>query len=212
MDLQRTLFWNVDTQKDFIEPGGKLYVNGAELIKEKLRQITKLAKKYHIRVVNTADYHFPNSKELDKNPDMINTFPEHCMAGSEGAEYIKETYPEFPAIFDWDKDYLLSDDLLDINHHRNIVLRKDAFNVFKGTPHAKGILKIISPDVVFVYGVTTNICVNFAVLELAKKVKQVYVILDAIKELPGIPLPFGKWEKLKVRLIEYQEVEKLLKS
>jgi nicotinamidase/pyrazinamidase len=210
MDIQKTIFWNVDTQKDFIEPDGKLYVQGAEEIKQKLRQITKLAKEYNIRVVNTADYHFVNSRELDKNPDMMNTFPEHCMAGSEGAEYIKETDPESPIIFDWDKDYFISNDLLDINHHRNIVLRKDAFDVFRGTPHAKKILEIISPDVVFVYGVTTNICVNFAVVELAKKVKQVYVIADAIKELPGIPLPFKKWEKLKVRLISYEELEKLI--
>jgi nicotinamidase/pyrazinamidase len=210
MNYYKILFWNVDTQKDFIEPCGKLYVPGAELIKEKLKLITKLAKKKNIRVINTADYHFINSPELDKHPDMINTFPEHCMAGSNGAEFINETNPDDPTIFDWDKNYILPDDLLDSTKHRNIVLRKDAFDVFKGSPHTKEILDILSPETVIIYGVTTNICVDYAVIGLAKRIKEVYVINDAVKELPGLPLPFKKWEKLNVNLIEFKDLVKII--
>ena len=32
------LFWNVDTQIDFIEPTGKLYVKGAEKLKPVLKK------------------------------------------------------------------------------------------------------------------------------------------------------------------------------
>jgi nicotinamidase/pyrazinamidase len=212
MNNQKILFWNVDTQKDFIEPQGKLYVPGAESIKKQLNQVTILAEKGNIRVVNTADYHFINSGELDKEPDMVNTFPEHCMAGSEGAEYIKETEPEFPTVFDWDKDYLSFDELKDISQHRNIVIRKDAFDAFKGSPHTKKILEIIDPGVVFVYGVATNVCVHYAVIELAKRIPEVYVVKDAIKELPGIPLPFERWAKLKVKMITVKELREMIKA
>ena len=34
------IFWDVDTQHDFMDPDGKLYVKGAELIMPKLAQLT----------------------------------------------------------------------------------------------------------------------------------------------------------------------------
>lgn len=206
MGHSKIIFWNVDTQKDFIEPDGKLYVPGAELIREKLCLITKFAAKNKIQVINTADYHHINSAEIDKNPDWVNTFPEHCMAGTSGAEFIKETDPKEPVIFDWDKDYLIPDDLHDLKKYHNIILRKDDFDVFKGNRYTKKILKILNPEKVFVYGVTTNICVYYVVAGLVSKSREVYVIKDAIKELPGIPLPFEKWEKWNVSMIEFKDV------
>jgi nicotinamidase/pyrazinamidase len=155
--------------------------------------------------MNTADSHYINSAEIDKFPDMVNTFPEHCMAGTDGAEYIKETEPEGPTIFDWDKECQFSSETLDLKEHRNLILRKDAFDIFSGSPYTEKVLKVLKPEVVFVYGVTTNICVNHAVIGLAKRINEVYVINDAIKELPGIPLPFNHWEKIKVKRIDSEE-------
>ena len=53
----KIIFWNVDTQKDFMNKDGKLYVQGAEEIKSNLKRLTNLAKAYNITVVNTGDYH-----------------------------------------------------------------------------------------------------------------------------------------------------------
>ena len=44
------IFWNVDTQIDFVEPGGKLYVPGAELLKPVWAKILAFAEKNEIRV------------------------------------------------------------------------------------------------------------------------------------------------------------------
>jgi hypothetical protein len=52
--------------------------------------------------------------------------------------------------------------------------------------------------------------VDKAVCGLAQRGYKVYVFEDAIKELPGIALPFGEWEKLGVSLISFGEVEKYL--
>jgi len=198
------IFWNVDTQFDFIEPEGKLYVPGAEVLKPVWKEITKLAATKKIKVVNTADFHYPNSTELSSEPDFVTTFPEHCMANSVGAEYVAETQVDDPAIFDWDKQYLTLDE---VNTKRNIVLRKDAFDVFMGNPHTEAILKILAPKKVVVYGVTTNVCVAAAVNGLATRVEKVYVIEDAIKELPNIPLPFDDWKKLGIEMIRFEELK-----
>jgi len=205
--LSDLLFWNVDTQLDFVSPNGKLYVQDAELLKPVWEKITQLAKTNSIRVVNTADYHYPDSTELSSIPNFINTFPPHCMANSEGAEYIIETNPENPIIFDWNKN---DTELFDIGPHRNIIIRKDAFDVFKGNQLTKSILNYMAPKTVIVYGVTTNVCVNDAVVGLINRVETVYVIEDAIKELPNIPLPFDNWKKLGVRIIQLKDLEKLI--
>lgn len=210
MDLTNWLFWNVDTQIDFVYPRGKLYVQGAEDLRPQWKELTRLAKENSIRVVNTADYHYANSAELDPSPDFVNTFPEHCMAGTRGADYIRETDPEDPVIFDWDKEYLITPELFSKEEHRNFIIRKDAFDVFTGNPMTDTILKYLNPDTVVVYGVTTNVCVDAAVKGLAKKVNKVYVIKDAIKELPNIPLPFETWKKKGVEMITLNKLKKLM--
>ena len=60
----KTIFWNVDTQYDFMRAKGKLYVSEAEKIETNLAQLTSLAKTNGIKVVNTADWHNKHSKEI----------------------------------------------------------------------------------------------------------------------------------------------------
>jgi nicotinamidase/pyrazinamidase len=210
MDFTNWLFWNVDTQIDFVYPRGKLYVQGAENLRPQWKELTRLAKENSIRVVNTADYHYANSAELDSSPDFVNTFPEHCMAGTRGADYIRETDPEDPVIFDWDKEYLITPELFSKKEQRNFIIRKDAFDVFTGNPMTDTILKYLNPDTVVVYGVTTNVCVDAAVKGLAKKVNKVYVVKDAVKELPNIPLPFESWEKKGVEMLTLKTLKELM--
>ncbi len=201
MNKHSILFWNVDTQNDFVEPWGKLYVKGAEKLKPKWAEITKVAQRLKIKVVNSADYHYIHSAEIDEKPDYIHTFPPHCLAGTPGAEFIKETNPENSLIFNWDTVY---DDMpiqVDVPLSRNIIIRKDAFDVFAGNRITELLLDELNPEIVVVYGLTTNVCVDFAVQGLVKKVRQVYVLSDAIKELPKIPLPYDKWEKMNVKMI-----------
>lgn len=209
MLMSDCLFWNVDTQVDFVSPSGKLYVPGAELLKPIWEKITDLAAIKKIQVINTADYHYPNSAELSENPDFITTFPEHCMANTTGAKYISETDPKYPVIIDWHQAFSISEEILTA---KNIVIRKDAFDVFAGNPNTEAVLNIISPKIVIVYGVTTNVCVNDAVVGLAKRVQKVFVVEDAIKELPNIPLPFENWNKLGVKMIGLNKLEEMLNS
>jgi nicotinamidase/pyrazinamidase len=208
--MNRILFWNVDTQIDFIDPAGKLYVKGAEKLKPVLNKITVFASEYKIRVINTCDFHYINSNEFSPNPNFTTTFPEHCMAGTKGAEFIAETRPVLPAIVDWMTHIAILPHLANANQFRNIVIRKDAFDVFEGNPYTVKILDLLRPEKVFVYGVTTNVCVDKAVCGLVKLGYQVFVFEDAIKELPGLPLPYKKWKDVGVKMIEFGKIKKYL--
>ena len=206
--MAKTIFWNVDTQFDFVEPQGKLYVQGAELLKSKWKYLTKFAKETNITVVNTCDWHNPDSNELNESPDFISTFPPHCMANTPGAEFVDETKPEDALDIFWNDDLTLQKKI--ISESRNIIIRKDVFDVFAGNPFTDKILEIINPQRVIIYGVTTNVCVNDAVVGLSNRAKEVLVIEDAIKELPKIPLPFENWEKLGVKLIQLKDLNSVI--
>lgn len=210
MKFSDFLFWNVDTQKDFVKPNGKLYVQDAEKLKPVWAELTWLAKHYSIRTINTADYHYYNSAEIDANPDFVKTFPEHCIVDSKGADFIRETNPEEPVIFDWNREYLITPEILDREKCRNFIIRKDAFDAFAGSRWTDIVLRMLKPKTVVVYGVTTNICVDYAVKGLVKRVKNVMVVHDAIKELPGIPLPFDDWQKTGVKMISLAGLKEIL--
>lgn len=210
LNLRNTIFWNVDTQVDFMEPGGKLYVQDAEKIKPVLKKITKLAEEKSVFVVNTADYHHSGSAELSDNPDFITKFPPHCMAETTGAEFISETNPQNPVVINWSSEQNPDELLEKIQNTREVVIRKDAFDVFAGNPYTDKILQNLNPETVVVYGVTTNVCVNDAVVGLSKRGKNVLVVSDAIKELPNLSLPFDSWEKSGVRLITFNDLTNLL--
>lgn len=204
----RAVFWNVDTQFDFMRKEGKLYVPDAEKIEPALRRLTGMAAGYGLVVVNTADSHDKNSHELSAKPDFATTFPEHCMYGTIGTEFVPATKPEDAYVLDW-RDRTLDSRI--VAAHRNIVLTKDDFDVFHkthGSPHVETVLEILKPERVFVYGVATNVCVDFAVRGLLERKLDVYVVKDAIKGLPNIPDPTPNWKGAK--LVEAATLEKYL--
>lgn len=174
----KRIFWNEDTQKDFMNPDGKLPIPEAELIKLNLRLLTAYAKRNGIYVVNTGDWHNKQSEEVSDTPDFKTTFPMHCEIETEGAEFVPETLPENPYTIDWRGP---SFDAKNVSQTRNLVIYKNKFSIFEGTPYTQGILEILKPELVVVYGVATDVCVKQAVLGLQQRKYPCYVIADAIK-------------------------------
>ncbi len=58
------VFWDVDTQGDFMHPDGALYVPGAEEIIPNLGRLTRHAHARGIRIVASADDHVRDHSEL----------------------------------------------------------------------------------------------------------------------------------------------------
>lgn len=213
----KTIFWNVDTQYDFMRDDelfhGALAIPGAREIEGNLEKLTKLAKEKNILTVNTADWHTESSKELSDTPDYKITFPKHCMEFTLGAMYILATEPtRWSMYIDW---RVKDDSFLEVikqvsNASVDIVILKDHFDVFQGNPYTERILDSIKPETAVVYGVATNVCVNYAVLGLLERGIKVYVPTDAIKELPGLPLEevLNSWKEKGAVLTTAGEIVK----
>jgi len=181
----KIVFLCVDAQNDFMKKDGKLYIQNAEVIHKTIGDLTLMAEENDITVINTADWHNKDSKEISNDPDFIDTFPKHCMADTKGAEFILEANPMNPLVIPYDQPLdNQKEDLLEFASE--IIIQKDKFDVFEGNPHTERILELVNPDVVFVYGVATNVCVDAAVMGLLKRNYNTYVVIDAIKELPNL--------------------------
>lgn len=156
----KVLFWCVDIQKDFMLPQGKLYIKDAEKIIPQLSVLDFYASQCGIKVIYTMDWHNSCTEEISDKPDFVNTFPEHCMACTEGAGLVIS-----PVEFDdnW--------------------IKKDYFDVFKDSDEVEELLGQEAPDYIAVYGVATNVCVNFAIQGMLQRGYKVIAVEDAMKGL-----------------------------
>ena len=98
----RVIFWDVDTQADFLRPDGKLYVPDAAALVPNLKALTDRAHAQGIRIVASADDHVSGHRELSATPDFRETFPEHCMRGTPGQARIPETRLREPLVIETD--------------------------------------------------------------------------------------------------------------
>src|SRR4051812_44515740 len=80
------VFVDIDTQRDFLEPDGALFVPGATAIVPNLARLTRFARERVITVLATGCAHRAGDPELT-------TFPPHCMIGTPGQGRIDATHP-----------------------------------------------------------------------------------------------------------------------
>jgi len=202
--MKKTIAWNVDTTGDFMYTNGGLYVPKAEDIIPNLNRLTKYFNRRGIQVINTQDWHNEDTEEISNTPDFVNTFPKHGMQNTELAEFIPEVATYLNAslsICEWEKEYS-NREILNILLSRNIVIRKDHRNAFKGNINTSRIVSAIHPERIYVYGVATDYCVDEIVMEFTKlRDVDVIVITDAIKEVKSISA-IDKWVSHGVKLIK----------
>src|SRR5947208_3383308 len=98
--MARVIFWDVDTQYDFMKADGKLYVPDAEQLIPNLKKLTDYAHGHGIRIVASADDHVPEHAEISANPDWKTTFPPHCLHGTPGQRKIPETTLRDPLVIE----------------------------------------------------------------------------------------------------------------
>src|SRR6266705_3403721 len=98
------IFWEVDVQRDFVLPGGKLYVPAAEKLLPNIRRLTDAARQGKVFLVSHGDFHAPNDPEFK-------IFPPHCVKGTAGSELVPEAPTEKVARVENDESSRLPDDL-----------------------------------------------------------------------------------------------------
>lgn len=202
-----TLFWDVDTQVDFVRESGALYVPGAEDARPNLARLSDAARAQGVPVVASADDHRPSDAEISDAPDFRTTYPPHCMHGTPGQQKVPETRLPEAVVFDRDE---LSDDELRArlgSAERAVLILKNQVDVFTN-PNTARILDEIDPGRVVVYGVALDICNRFTVEGLLARGREVTVVTDATAALDperGERL-LGEWEATGVRLATTDEV------
>ncbi len=167
------IFWEVDVQRDFMLPGGNLYVPGAEKLLPNIRRLTDQARQGNVFLVSHGCFHTPNDPEFK-------TFPPHCVKGTPGAELVAEALTGKVARVPNDASAKLPQDL---SQYQQILLEKQTLNIFESR-HADELVRRLGDHAEFVvFGVVTEYCVSFAAKGLLERGRRVDVVQDAIETL-----------------------------
>lgn len=167
--MVKTVFFDVDTQLDFLYPAGALYVPGAETIVAQVAALNRFAAEQGLIVISTTDAHKEDDPEF-------NDWPPHCIAGTWGQRK--------PASTLLDRRIALPNapGLPEIGNAQQILLEKQALDCFTNMNLTK-LLSLLGAERYIVYGVVTEICVKFAAFGLLKTGCRVELVTDAVKEL-----------------------------
>ena len=179
----------VDMQNDFM-PGGALPVEEGDQIIEDINKIADLFKNKGGKIIITQDWHPPNHKSFasqheGKNPgDEYQTdgigpilWPDHCVQGTEGAEFHKE----------------LESGLADAIIRKGMNPDVDSYSGFlENDKNSKTSLdeklRELGIKRIFTSGLALDYCVGFTALDGADLGYEVYFLIDLTK---GIDLPPG---------------------
>jgi len=175
--MSGTILWDVDTQVDFVEPGGKLYVPGAEQTKPTMASLVEAARAAGLVHVASADDHELSDPEISEQPDFESTWPPHCLRGTRGGEKIAETkqldplpLPLVPV------PAAILRRLLE--GRREILIPKKHYDPF-ANPNAEAMLDALDPDEIVLFGIATDICDDVAVRALLRRGRSVTFVEDA---------------------------------
>jgi nicotinamidase/pyrazinamidase len=75
----------VDVQNDFCE-GGSLAVAGGAAVAAAVSEHLRTAAGDYAHVVATRDHHIDPGKHFAEQPDFLDTWPAHCVVGTDGVE------------------------------------------------------------------------------------------------------------------------------
>lgn len=196
---EERVFFDVDTQADFMLPSGSLYVRGAEEIVPNLKKLMAFAREHRIPVLSSGDAHSPDDPSFAE-------WPPHCVVDTPGQRRIPETdwpdrvvIPNRPGAFSpprvWAGQFVIEKQAYDATSNVNIA----------------ALLKSLGPRLFVVFGVATEYCVRGTALGLRRRGLSVDVVADAIKEINREDSRKALEEMLEagVRLVKTEEVCRL---
>jgi nicotinamidase/pyrazinamidase len=170
----KTLFFDVDTQIDFLFPAGALYVPSAENLLERLAGLTRFAMANSLQIISTADAHTENDPEFG-------AWKPHCVAGTVGQTKASGTLLPQALVLSSTKTPLEN---VQANAQTvpQILIEKQSIDCFTN-PNLHPLLKMLNPDRYIVYGLVTEVCVGKAVFGLLKTGARVELVTDTTMSL-----------------------------
>ncbi len=170
--MKSLFFMDVDTQRDFMLPGGALYGPRAERIIPNLRRLFDFARRHGITIVSSADTHVPDDPEFRQ-------FPPHCVRGTEGQRKIDETLlPRSLTI----ENRLVDRNLFElVQKYQQMIIQKQSLDVFTN-PMTEKLLRVLPPRAV-VFGVFTEYCVKEDCASLRRFGVKTVLVTDAVSAI-----------------------------
>jgi nicotinamidase/pyrazinamidase len=167
------ILWEVDTQADFMLPGGQLYVPGAERLLPNIRRLVEPARQGRVFLVSHGCFHAQNDPEFK-------TFPPHCIKGTPGSAYVPEALAGKVLTVPNESTAALPKDL---SQYQQILLEKQTLDIFQ-SHHAEELVNRLPHQAEFVvFGVVTEYCVGLAAKGLLERGRRVSIVEDAIETL-----------------------------
>jgi len=205
----RVIFWDVDTQYDFMRSDGLLYVPDSEAIIPALAALTGFAHRENIPIVASADDHEAEHRELHHAPDFIDTFPPHCMRGTPGQEKIPETTLRDPLVIPPEPDDPRALATRLRAHRGDFLLLKHWFDVFTNA-NVGVLLDVLAPSDIVLYGVALDVCDRYAIEGLLDRRAEatIWLVRDATRAIrpeQGDAL-VKEWAARGVRTISFRDV------
>lgn len=167
------IFFDIDTQHDFMDADGALAVPDAETIKPNLARLLQAAQANGVATISSRCAHEPGDAEFA-------VFPPHCLEGTRGAERIFATLPALPRA-----EIAVSafpDPQAEIRGGKHYVVKKKVYDLFSNPwledLRTRGEFR---RRVCVVFGVATDYCVRAAALGLAQAGADVWLVEDAIR-------------------------------
>jgi nicotinamidase/pyrazinamidase len=200
-----TILWDVDTQVDFIEPGGKLYFEGAEAARPAMGRLVEAAHAAGVVHVASCDQHELSDPEISQEPDYDSTWPPHCLLGTRGAEKIPETkqldplpLPLVPLPAAILRRFL--------EEGREVLIPKKQYDPFTN-PNTETMLAAFDPDEILLFGVATDICDDAAVRALLRRGRRITFVEDASRGVDEsrIAACVAAWREAGVRFTTTEE-------
>ncbi|MFK4110773.1 isochorismatase family protein [Streptomyces sp. NPDC002176] len=158
----------VDVQNDFCEGGSLAVAGGADVAAAITELIGQAAGSGYRHVVATRDHHIAPGGHFADNPDYVNSWPAHCVAGTEGVGF----HPNFaPAVASGAVDAVFDKGAYSA-----------AYSGFEGTDEngqsLADWLRARDVEEVDVVGIATDHCVRATALDAASEGFRTHVLLE----------------------------------
>lgn len=163
------VFFDIDTQLDFIVPAGALYGAGAEQLIPAIAALNRYAGGHGIPLISTVDAHPEDAREF-------RDWPPHCVAGTFGQQKPSATLLSPRVTIPWNSrvDFEALDPAA-----KQIIVEKNDLDVFSN-PNMPGLLDKLDAGECYVYGLFIDYCVKCALMGLLlRSGRPVFLIQDA---------------------------------
>jgi nicotinamidase/pyrazinamidase len=159
----------VDVQNDFTE-GGALGVDGGDAVAAGITEFLEAHAGDYRLIVASRDWHDDEGDNgghfATGEPDYVTTWPEHCVAGTDGAEYD-------PAL-----------DTATVTHHVKKGQGQPAYSLYEGmTDDGETVAELLDDNGILdvdIVGIATDYCVRASAIDAIEHGRHVRILTDLV--------------------------------